>query len=127
MADPNPLVAAADLLADARDADVFFFNAAIRRPIDDKIIELVAARNKRKNVILVLVSEGGDADAAYRIARCLQESYGRFMLLCGGYCKSAATLIAIGAHDLVISDCGELGPLDVQMSKTDEVMQRQSG
>jgi hypothetical protein len=128
MAEPkNPVIEAADRMAGAQDADVLFYNAPIRRPTDDRIIELVSSRRRRKNVVLILVSEGGDPDAAYRIARCLQASYKRFTLLCGGYCKSAATLVALGAHELILSDCGELGPLDVQMSKTDEIMQVQSG
>ena len=44
-----------------------------------------------------------------------------------GYCKSAGTLVALGAHELVIGDCGELGPLDVQMSKEDELGATRSG
>lgn len=44
-----------------------------------------------------------------------------------GYCKSAGTLVALGAHELVIADCGELGPLDVQMSKEDELGATRSG
>lgn len=38
-----------------------------------------------------------------------------------GWCKSAGTLICIGAHNLLIGDLGELGPLDVQLAKPDEL------
>lgn len=75
----------------------------------------------------MLVTFGGDADTAYRIARCLQDHYEKFILYVSGICKSAGTLVAIGAHELVISDHGELGPLDVQMSKKDELWEYQSG
>lgn len=44
-----------------------------------------------------------------------------------GYCKSAGTLVATGASEIVIADCGELGPLDVQMSKEDELGETRSG
>ena len=44
-----------------------------------------------------------------------------------GYCKSAGTLIALGANEFVIGNCGELGPLDVQMSKEDELGETRSG
>ena len=75
----------------------------------------------------MLVTFGGDADAAYRIARCLQDQYEKFVLYVSGICKSAGTLVAVGAHELIISDHGELGPLDVQMSKKDELWEYQSG
>jgi hypothetical protein len=73
------------------------------------------------------VTEGGDADAAYRIARSFQDHYERFICIVPGYCKSAGTLILIGAHELVMTDFGELGPLDVQMAKKDELGERESG
>ena len=38
-------------------------------------------------------------------------------------CKSAGTLLLIGATSLIISDRGELGPLDVQLSKPDEIFE----
>jgi hypothetical protein len=45
-----------------------------------------------------------------------------------GPCKSAGTLIATGAHKLIIfPHCGELGPLDVQMHKRDEIGEMKSG
>jgi len=75
----------------------------------------------------MLVTAGGDADAAYRMARCLQLKYQRVILYVPGYCKSSGTLLATGAHELVISDYGELGPLDVQMPKRDEIWELQSG
>jgi hypothetical protein len=51
----------------------------------------------------------------------------RYTAFIPGWCKSAGTLTAIGAHDLVIGDFGELGPLDVQMPKTDELFELSSG
>jgi len=85
------------------------------------------ARRKRKNVLFILVTEGGDADPAYRIARHLQDSYTKFSFFVTGYCKSAGTLVAFGAHELVFGDAGELGPLDVQLSKEDELGETRSG
>lgn len=53
--------------------------------------------------------------------------YERFTLFVSGLCKSAGTLVAVGAHELIMSDYGELGPLDVQMPKQDAVWEMQSG
>ena len=117
----------ADRLAAELDADIILYNGPIERPADTLLIDECITRRRRKNVLMVLVTTGGDADSAYRIARCLQRKYERFILYVSGYCKSAGTLVATGAHELVISDHGELGPLDVQMSKKDELWQMQSG
>jgi len=38
-----------------------------------------------------------------------------------GYCKSAGTLIALGADEIVMSDFGELGPLDIQLEQDDQL------
>ncbi|GMV19492.1 MAG: hypothetical protein AMXMBFR56_77160 [Polyangiaceae bacterium] len=44
-----------------------------------------------------------------------------------GYCKSAGTLIALGANSLTLFDNAELGPLDVQVRKADELGEMGSG
>ncbi len=113
--------------AEDLDADIIHYNGPIERPSDGELIEDCISRKRRNSVLMILVTEGGDPNAAYRIARCLQENYDNFMLYVSGYCKSAGTLIAIGAHELVISNHGELGPLDVQMEKKDEIVGSQSG
>ena len=124
---PTQKETAADAVAEQLDADVILYNGWISRPYDTLLIEECISRFRRKNVLLLLITEGGHADPAYRIARCLQTKYDRFYLYVSGYCKSAGTLVAAGAHELIISDHGELGPLDVQMSKKDELWEKQSG
>ena len=118
---------AATALAEETDSDIFLFNSEIRRPWDDEIIHQCENLNRRKNISLILVTEGGDADSAYRIARCFQDMYEKFTCIVPSYCKSAGTLMVIGAHELVMCNSGELGPLDVQMSKKDEIAEFQSG
>jgi len=124
---PDPIKEAANEIAETTDADVFFYNSEIYRPHDDALIAACLQRKRRTNVLLVLVSEGGDPDAAYRIARCFQAHYENFTCLIAGYCKSAGTMIVTGAHELVMSDNGEIGPLDIQMAKKDELVDTQSG
>lgn len=86
------------------------------------------AGNKCKKVNLILYTYGGDPHAAFRIARALQHHYvDGITLFIPHFCKSAGTLIAIGASELVISDKGELGPLDVQLIKPNEMFERSSG
>ena len=117
----------ANIVADKHDADILFMNGPMEHPTDLMVMDLCESRRRRKNVILILVTVGGDANAAYRIARCLQELYERFVFFVSGYCKSAGTIVSLGAHEIVMSDRGELGPLDAQLQKEDELFQTRSG
>jgi len=118
---------AVQLVASKLDADILLFNAPIARPRAREVMDLVLERRKRPNILLILVTYGGDPDAAYLIAKCLQTYYKKFMFFVSGYCKSAGTLVAIGAHELIFSAYGELGPLDVQIWKKDEWDEQESG
>lgn len=123
----SPFQSLADKVATKLNADLLLYNAPIERHLDQRVIELCCQLKRRKNVALFLVTSGGNADAAYRIAACLQNKYERFLLFVPGYCKSAGTLVALGAHEVVISDQGENGPLDVQMAQKDELISSESG
>lgn len=118
----------ADGLADDLNADVVFLNGDINSGLDHRVITLCKKRKeKRENVLLVLTTPGGDAHVAYKIARYLQRSYKKFSIFAPGWCKSAGTLLAMGAHELIMSDFSELGPLDVQRGKADELWENNSG
>lgn len=108
--------------------DTFLYNGGIERGKDLEFIELVSEKQTTDvHVNLVLVTGGGDPDAAYKIARYMQSKYETFTVTVPGLCKSAGTLIALGAHDLIFAPYGELGPLDVQMVKVDNVAGMESG
>ena len=72
---------------------------------------------------------GGGADAAFRIVRAIRRYYknGQFILYILGQCKSAGTLLALGADKIFMGDFGELGPIDVQLRKKDALFSRESG
>ena len=95
--------------------------------MDSQLIVQIEKRRKRNNVLLILVTQGGNPDSAYRIARCLQDQYQKFIAFVTGYCKSAGTLCVLGANEIVIGEMGELGPLDVQLAKKDELFEVSSG
>lgn len=118
--------AIANTIADVHDADVLLFNGPIWRPHSEQVIEQCASRERRPNIFLILTTLGGDPHAAYRIARALQQHYGKFIAFVPGYCKSAGTLLILGAHELVMSSHAELGPVDLQVPKVDEVGERSS-
>lgn len=119
---------AANAVGDEMDADVLIYNFEILPPHDIRLMATIAKREqRRKNVVLVLVTEGGLADSAFRMMRFLQSSYDRVLVAVPGWCKSAGTLMCIGAHELFMGPLGELGPLDVQIVKADEMDEQKSG
>jgi Serine dehydrogenase proteinase len=66
-------------------------------------------------IALVIDSPGGDPAAAYRLATFLRDRCGGFVAVVPRWAKSAATLIALGADEIILGDYGELGPLDMQL------------
>ena len=125
--DTTTLDQVAARICEKLDVDIIFFNGPIYRPFDNMLIEACMNRKRRTNAMLLLVTTGGDPHAAFRISNLLQDKYERFVLYVSGLCKSAGTIVAVGAHELVISDHGELGPLDVQLTKDDDPIQMRSG
>jgi hypothetical protein len=73
--------------------------------------------DKTKNVLLMLVSDGGRIEPAYQIAKvCKAFSKAKFVVTVPRIAKSAATLIALGADAIHVGMLGELGPIDPQLS-----------
>ena len=107
--------------------DLYFYRGEINREGYSQLCRLLDPKNE--NCGLVLSTYGGDPDAAFRIARALRHHYpkGKLTVFIPDFCKSAGTLVAVGASELVVFDEGELGPLDVQLSKQDELIERSSG
>lgn len=72
-----------------------------------------------KPIALLIESPGGSAESAYLIAKLLQRRCGSFIALVANWAKSAATLLALGASEIILSEHGQLGPLDVQIFDAD--------
>lgn len=123
----DPLEEFADIVSDESDSDIYYYNGGINRGADLKFIQCVHQSKKKDNATLVLTTLGGSPDAAYKIARYMQTRYDTFTVLVSGECKSAGTLIAVGAHSIAFAPYGELGPIDIQSYKTDHLAERQSG
>lgn len=146
-AEDNEFEALVNAVSEEYDADVLVYAGPIGRPYDDLFISRCKRLSRtRRNVLLLLNTFGGDPHAAYRIARHIQFRYGtsgkdlnrsmkantvgsqgHFFLFVDTVCKSAGTILAMGASTLILSDYAELGPIDVQLRKSDEVGERTSG
>lgn len=119
---------AARAISDALDADVILFNQQTSEQTASEFHGVLESlKPRRTNAFVMLVTFGGDAHAAYVIARDLQLHYEKVILCIAGDCYSAGTLIVLCANELVLTDRGRLGPLDVQLLKKDELSERLSG
>ncbi len=125
---PSTIVETVLGLAKQQETDILVYAGAVERRGYESLCKTLDG-HRQKNALLVLCTYGGDPNAGYRVARALHHNYptGRVSVLVPDLCKSAGTLICIGAHELVIADRGELGPLDVQVAKPDELLASGSG
>lgn len=122
----NPIEAAANLRA--AGTDCYLYVGDIARAGYDKLSRALKENTqKRPKAALVLATYGGDPDAGFRIARALRHHYSELTVIVPTYCKSAGTLVCVAANEIVICDSGELGPLDIQINKPDEVAEFSSG
>lgn len=81
---------AIELVSAENDADVIAFSGAIDPRSDQDLASQVEEFHHKANVVLLLTTLGGSADSAFRIARCLQNTYcgGKVILFVDTYCKS---------------------------------------
>src|SRR5262245_13144573 len=90
----------------ALKSDVFVFSGGIDERSAARFIDCVVEKAERKpRSCLFLTTGGGDPHAAFRMARCWRTYYQSTRLLVVGPCKSAGTLLAVGAHELALGPC----------------------
>lgn len=121
---------AANTVSKLLDTAVFVYSGQIDRHGYGALLATMEASEEQPflpNSLLFLTTHGGYASQAYRIARIFQRTTGKFYLCIPSYCKSAGTLIALGATELFLAPAAELGPLDVQLHRRDEIGERRSG
>src|SRR5260370_20038582 len=110
----------------ANDSDLIVYWGDLRADYE-YVLRNLAKRRRRRNCVLWLTTRGGDPNTAYRIARTLQRFYKTRVEIVSNICKSAGTIVATGSDKLYMTDDAELGPIDVQLRKPDEVGERTSG
>ncbi len=110
------------------DACVVAFFTSFSRPVmieneDADMLEEVLRNTitPDRRLFLILNSLGGDALAAERIVNvCDAFSDGRFSVIVPKAAKSAATMICLGAKQIMMSSTSELGPVDPQILIRDD-------
>jgi hypothetical protein len=81
--------------------------------------ELLCDASPDQDLHLMLVSQGGDGEVAVRIVRSAQARCARLTVIVPDYAKSAATLLALGAHQILMGPPSDLGPVDPQFPLSD--------
>lgn len=111
------------------EADLYLFAGPVYPPAEREFNQCLIDNKSHQNIICFVTTLGGSADVAYQLVRSVRRNYptGKFTLFVDSICKSAGTLIALGADEIVMSDTAELGPLDVQLQKTGELGEFVSG
>lgn len=73
-----------------------------------------------KDLHLLLASPGGDGETALRMVRSMQQRCTELTVIVPDMAKSAATILCLGAHHILMGPGGDLGPIDPQMILTGE-------
>jgi hypothetical protein len=121
-------IAYQNLAQESPETDFLIISRTIDRSLHADLTRCLEQHSaKNKNCHVFLTTYGGDPHGGYRVARCLRHHYSKIKVIVPSYCKSAGTMIAIAADQLAIGDLGELGPLDVQVIKPNEMQERGSG
>jgi len=76
--------------------------------------ELLFDASPDADLHLMLVSPGGDGEVAVRLVRSAQARCRHLTVIVPDYAKSAATLLALGAHEILMGPTSDLGPVDPQ-------------
>jgi len=81
--------------------------------------ELLFDADPAEDLHMMLDSPGGDGETAVRLARSAQARCARFTVIVPDQAKSAATILALGAHEILMGPTSDLGPVDPQFQLAD--------
>jgi hypothetical protein len=76
--------------------------------------ELVYDADPDQDLHLLLATPGGDGETAVRLARSAQARCKEFTVIVPDQAKSAGTILALGAHHVLMGPTSDLGPIDPQ-------------
>ncbi len=87
-------------------------NARIAMDVVPIISKQLQKIGKTENIDLFLYSSGGDTMVPWRLVSMIREYCDKFSVLIPYKAHSAATMISLGADEIVMSDLSELSPID---------------
>jgi Serine dehydrogenase proteinase len=81
--------------------------------------ELIYDADPSQDLHLLLNTPGGDGETAVRLARAAQSRCREFTVIVPDIAKSAGTILALGAHHIIMGPVSDLGPIDPQFQLAD--------
>lgn len=81
--------------------------------------ELIYDADPAQDLHLLLSTPGGDGETAVRLARSAQARCRELTVIVPDVAKSAGTLLALGAHRILMGPTSDLGPVDPQFQLPD--------
>lgn len=105
-------------------SDRINLSAPIHQMMNDVIYEqlrkIKASTDEFENIDLFIFSRGGDSDAPWSIVSTIREVFPdkKFNVLIPFRAHSAATIISLGADEIVMTEKAELGPIDITISNS---------
>ena len=75
---------------------------------------------------VMLNSPGGDPETAIRLVRSAQQHCAKLVIVLPDQAKSAATLLTLGAHEIVMGPASDLGPVDPQFQRPGSLVSAKS-
>jgi hypothetical protein len=111
-------------IEDARESRVLTYVTSDRAPApaqigDDAVRPMYSHLREMghvKKLDLLIYSRGGAIDVPWRVVTALRQTSDQWNILIPFRANSAATLIALGADQIVLGAQGELGPIDPQLT-----------
>jgi len=79
--------------------------------------ELVYDAKPSQDLHLILATPGGDGETAVRLVRSAQARCRELTVIVPDIAKSAGTVLALGAHHILMGPVSDLGPIDPQFQQ----------
>ena len=79
------------------------------------LYEILEKLGKQEIIYLFIKSDGGNGQSSLRLVNLLRQYCGRFVALVLLECASAATMIALGADDIILGPMAYLTPVDTSL------------
>lgn len=95
---------------------VFICHRPITQQVAYRLNKIIRKCPKEHEKLALLIdSGGGDIDAAAKIVKMLKTYCKKYAVIIPFFAKSAATLLAVSADEIIMCRSGELGPVDPQV------------
>ncbi len=100
------------------DGDCVFIKSDIDAPLDNDfryVVEYIKQEgSKRKNLIVILETDGGDPEIVERLVSVMRKHYKHVSFIIPDYAYSAGTVLALSGDRIYMDYYSVLGPIDPQ-------------